>query len=113
MPLLPEAYAALEPFAADWAPDTAAGRAAKRSNSTAAERQIFYDAVQPIAAAALTELDQKPLAELDGQELCLLDLLMCFAHVSLAVEVQGDAEDQHRLWRDCMVITQAPADMPA
>ena len=54
MPLLPEAYAALEPFAADWAPDTAAGRAAKRSNSTAAERQIFYDAVQPIAAAALT-----------------------------------------------------------
>ena len=43
----------------------------------------------------------------------MLDLLMCFAHVSLAVEVQGDAEDQHRLWRDCMVITQAPADMPA
>ena len=111
--LLPESYAVLEPFVADWAPDTAAGRATKRSNSTAEERQAFYDAVQPIAAGALTELDKKPLAELDDKERRLLDLLMCFGHVSLAVEVQGDAEPQHRLWRDCMVITRAPAALPA
>lgn len=113
MSLLPEGYEALEPFAADWALPTAADRAAKRGDSTPDERKAFYDATLPLAGATLTALDAKPLEELSEQEQRLLNLLLTFAHVSLAVEVQGEAEAQHAFWRSRMQITRAPADLPA
>jgi len=112
MSLLPEGYQALEPFAADWALPTAAERAAKRGDSTPAQRKAFYEAALPLAGPALSALDAKPLVSLDDKERRLLDLLLTFAHVSLAVEVQGEAEAQHTLWRNRMQITRAPADLP-
>ena len=112
MPLLPPAYATLEPFAAQWALPTTVERAARRSQSTAAERQAFYDAVSPIAAQTLDALDAKPLSELSEQEKRLLDLLLAFSHVALAIEIQGTDEDRHAPWRDRMVITRSPADLP-
>ncbi|WP_144039847.1 hypothetical protein [Novosphingobium sp. TH158] len=112
MSLLPAAYADLEPFAAQWSLPTAAERAMQRSTSTKEERQAFYDAMCPRAAAMLDELDTKPLAELDDQEKRLLDMLLAFSHVSLAIEIQGADEEEHAKWRNRMVITRAPADLP-
>ncbi len=113
MSLLPSAYAALEPFATDWALHTTAERAAKRGSSTEAERQALYAAVMPVAAQALSELDGKPLASLDASEKRLLDLLLSFAHVSLAVELQRDDEPQHAVFRQRMLVTASPADKAA
>ena len=113
MSLLPPGYADLEPFVAIWALPTTAERAARRGDSTPEERQAFYDAMSPHAAEALAALDTRPLDQLDEAETRLLNLLLAFGHASLAVEIQGDAEAQHTLWRNRMVITRAPADLPA
>ena len=110
MSLLPAAYAALEPFVADWALPTTAARAARRGSSTAAERQAFYDAVQPVAGEALAGIEARPLESLSEAEKRLLDLLLTFAHVSLAVEIHGKAEAAHTPWRNRMVITRSSAD---
>lgn len=113
MSLLPAGYAHLEPFVAAWSLPTTAERAARRGDSSPAERQAFYDAMSPIAAKALAELDAKPLTALDEAEQRLLNMLLAFGHASLAVEIQGDVEAEHTRWRNRMIITRAPADLPA
>lgn len=110
---LPAGYEALEPFIARWALPGSAARAGARSNSTAEERAAFYAAAAPLAGPALAALDTKPLAALTAAERTLLDLMLGFAHVSLAVEVQGKDEPWHRQWRDRMAVTAAPADRAA
>lgn len=112
-PLLPAAFADLAPLVPRWALATSAERANARSRSTPAERAAFYQALAPRAAAAVALLDAKPLGELDPAECRLLDLLLAFAHVSLAVEVQGRSEEWHAQWRDRMVLTGTPADLAA
>jgi len=112
MSQLPDGYAALEPYVADWAIASTSRRAERRGTSTPAERQAFFDAVSPLAAQALAELDRKTLAQLDDREQRLLYLMLSFAHVSQAVEVQGEAEAEHARWRAHMKITRAPADLP-
>jgi len=108
--LLPPGYARLEPFVADWALPTTFARAAKRGNSTPQERQAFYDAVQPLAAEAMAGIESKPLEDLTEAENRLLNLLLTFAHISLAVEIHGKAEQEHSRWRQRMVITRSAAD---
>lgn len=113
MSLLPEAYAQLEPFVGQWALPTTAQRTMARSTSTAEERQAFYDAMSPLAASVIEGLDAKPLAALSDVETRLLDMALAYAHVALAVEIQGREEAWHRQWRDRMVVTRSPADLPA
>lgn len=113
MALLPESYSVLEPFAAGWALPTTAERTMRRSRSTPEERQAFYDAVSPLAAQILDELDQTPLAELSAEQKRLLDLVLAFGHVALAIEIQGPDEVQHSRWRDRMVVSRSPADLAA
>lgn len=113
MALLPEAYAQLEPFAARWSLPTTAQRTMARSTSTADERQAFYDALSPLAAGLLDALDAKPLHALSDAEKRLLDMVLAYAHVALALEIQGSDEDWHRKWRDRMVVTRSPADLAA
>lgn len=108
--LLPPGYSQLEPFVANWALPTTFARAARRGDSTPQERQAFYDAVQPLSGAAMAAIESKPLEDLTEAENRLLDLLLTFAHVSLAVEVQGKAEEEHSRWRERMVITRSAAD---
>ncbi len=110
---LPEGFAALEPFAGDWAIATSAARAARRDDSGAAEQEIFYNAARDFLDPALAMLDGKPLAKLDEKERRLLDLMLTFAHVSIAVEVQRDFEPQHTVMRRHMRITRTPADLEA
>ncbi len=111
--LLPEGYESLEPFVAEWAVEGSQNRTEKRSNSTEAGRQAFYDATKDLIAPGLAFLDAKPLAEHDEKETRLMALFLTFAHVALAVEVQGADEDKHAALRAFMPITRAPADVPA
>ena len=108
--VLPSGYASLEPFVL-WAGETAADRARLRDETSAAEKAAFYAAAQPLAAAALDELDRKPLAAHDENEQRLMRVMLALAHVSVAVEVQKEDESAHARLRPHMRLTRAPADV--
>ena|SRR6266540_6858322 len=107
---LPPGFGALEPYAASWALAGAPNRAHRRTHSTEQERADFYDAVQPLLVPALAYLDARPLKELDEKEQRLMTLLLGFAHVAQAVEVQGQNEATHAKQRHLLKISRAVAD---
>jgi len=108
--LLPAGYECLEPFVAYWAVDGTANRDRRRGESTAEQRQRFFDAARDLVARALKELDRKPLSQLDVKEQRLMNLMLSFAHVTMAVEMLGDAEPRHAEFRKVMPIIRSPAD---
>lgn len=110
---LPTGFEALEPFVERFAVSGTANRAASRSESTAEERQAFFDAAKGLVPAALDYLDTKPLDGFDESEQRLMNLALAFAHVALAVEVQGPDEAGHAQLRQHMRITRSPADAQA
>ncbi len=107
---LPSGFEALAPFADRWAGRTAAERAHLRAAYPVAERDAFHAACAPLLRSGLERLDMTPLGEHGEAERRLMRLLLSFAHVSLAVEVQGDDEEKHNPLRAAMRITRAPAD---
>ena len=109
--LLPEGFAALEPFAAHWAGNTAAARALLRDSASATEAAEFYAAVQPLLEPALAYLDAQPLATHNGAQQRLMRIMLTFAHVAMGVEVQGSDEAAHSLLRPHLHITRSPADV--
>lgn len=111
MNLLPAPFAELEPFAEKWAVAGMNERALARGESTAEERQAFYNAAKDRIAPALDLLDAKPLGSLDEAEQRLLQLTLSFAHVALAVEIQGPDEAKHAELRAHMPIARNPADV--
>jgi hypothetical protein len=112
MSQLPPGFAALAPFAAQWAIDGTANRARRRTTASDAERRAFFAAGQPLLAEALDYLDTKPLGTLDDADMRLMNLALSLAHVSFAIEIQGDAEAKHAPLREMMVITRSSADEP-
>lgn len=110
--LLPAGFGALEPFVETWSVAGAANRARRRTTSSAEQRQAFYETARTLLAPALTYLDAKPLDALDEQDQRLMNLMLCFAHVAQAIEVQGDDEARHAILRETLTITQASADFP-
>jgi hypothetical protein len=108
--LLPEAFAALEPFAPKWAIAGANQRALQRGDSTLAERTAFYEAARAVLPQALTYLDTKPLSTLGPADRGLMNLMLSLAHVALAVENHGEADAAHALSRRRLPITRAPSD---
>lgn len=110
---LPAGFEALEPFVERWSISGAANRAQCRIESGEEDRVAFYNAAKDMAAPALALLDQKPLNELDDNEKRLMNLLLSLAQVSLAVEVQADAEPKHARFATFMKITRAPSDVNA
>jgi hypothetical protein len=110
--LLPPGFAALEPFASGWAGESAAMRACIRDQAGVEELNAFYEAVQPLVGTALASLDTRPLAEQDEREMRLMRLLLTFAHVAMAVEVQREDEQVHAGLRAHLSILHAPADAP-
>jgi hypothetical protein len=108
--LLPDGFAALEPFTERWAGDSAVIRAHLRDSASPEDAAAFYAAAQPLIESALARLDAKPLADHDDCEQRLMRLVLTFAHVSLAIEVQDRHEPAHRKLREHMRITRAPAD---
>lgn len=111
--MLPEDFADLEPFVERFALTTTAERAARRGDSTPEERQAFYDAMNGRVAAALDYLDAKPLDGLTHAEQNLMNLALGFAHVTIAVEIQGPDEPRHAELRKYMRITRSPSDAAA
>lgn len=107
---LPAGYEVLEPFVEQWAVAGTANRARCRDESTPAQRKAFYETAKGLAPQALEQLDAKGMSALDDSERRLLDLLCSFAHVTLAVEMLGDAEPRHARFRQEMRITRSPAD---
>jgi hypothetical protein len=109
-PTLPAGFESLEPHADRFAVAGTANRAELRSDTSAEERAAFYAAAKDLIAPALDLLDAKPLADLDAGERRLLDLVLAFPHVALAIEVQGPDEERHARLRRYMRITRSPAD---
>lgn len=103
--LLPIGYEALESFVEQWAAADLVSRAAARDISTAEERRAFHEAASPLAAQALALLGPVPRAAMTEPQQRLLDLLLAYAHLIMAVEVQGPAEPRHAALRVHMRIT--------
>jgi hypothetical protein len=107
---LPAGFETLAPFVRFWAVDTAPERARCRDLSDEAGRADFYRAASELVPKALDYLDAKPLGDFDAREQRLMKLVLSFAHVSMAVELQREQEPQHAKDRPSMRITKATAD---
>ncbi|HMO68111.1 MAG TPA: hypothetical protein PKE25_05525, partial [Novosphingobium sp.] len=59
---------------------------------------------------ALDHLDSRPLDALTVPEQTLMNLALAYAHVVLAVEVQGPDEPRHAELRRFMRIVHSPSD---
>ncbi|HKT16269.1 MAG TPA: hypothetical protein VJR87_12790 [Allosphingosinicella sp.] len=92
---LPAQFAELEPFVAFWAAETTSARHERRTSSSGAERQAFYDAVAPRLDEIVIYLNKQPLADIAGADLVLLRLALAAVQVSLAVDVIGRKEPEH------------------
>lgn len=110
---LPAGFEALEPFVERFALATTAERAERRTDSTPAEREAFYQAGKDLIAPALDYLDSRPLDALTPQEQTLMNLALAYAHVVLAVEIQGPDEPRHAELRKTMRIVRSPSDAVA
>jgi hypothetical protein len=109
MSLLPDTFSDLESFAPLWAIEGSAARAALRGDSTKEQRDEFFRAAEHRLREALEYLDSKTLADFDAADRTLMNLVLSYAHVALAVEVQGGDEAKHAKWRPRMVLTRTPA----
>jgi hypothetical protein len=87
---LPEGFADLEPFVADWVLPDSLARMAKRQASSIDDIRRFYDAIIGRADAALAHLRDFALGELPPAEERLLKLTLSLAEVGPAVEWFGD-----------------------
>jgi hypothetical protein len=110
--LLPNGFEALEPFAEYWAVAPAVIRAERRTESTDEQRAAFFAVAKDTIPPALAYLDKKPLDQHDAKEQRLMNLLLSFAHVACAVEIQRDDEATHAQFRRYLVTTRATADIP-
>ncbi len=108
--LLPTGFDSLEAFVARFALAGTAARAQLRSDTSADERAAFYAAAKDLIGPALDMLDVKHLAQLDEAEQRLMNLCLTFAHIALAVEIQGPDEARHAGLRAHMHIVRSTAD---
>ena len=107
---LPTGFASLEPFVERFAVAGTAHRAQLRSDTTPEERQTYYDAMKDLLAPALDLLDTKKLGAFDAAQQRLMNMTLSFAHIALAVEVQGPDEAKHAKLRAHMKIVRSTAD---
>jgi hypothetical protein len=110
---LPAGFEALEAFADRFAISGTANRAQLRNDCTREEREAFYNAAKDLIAPALDLLDQKGLDKFDAAEQRLMNLTLSFAHIALAVEIQGPDEAKHARLREHMKIVRSTADAVA
>jgi hypothetical protein len=87
MPVLPEEFADLEPFAGKWCLPTEPERWACRHASSIEEMQQLYRAVSARYEDLLDFLDRYPLGGLPDEARALLHLAQSFVMVSFPVEV--------------------------
>jgi hypothetical protein len=87
MAMLPDQFAELEPFAADWALPSEFDRYANRLASTMNELQAFYDAAFPRLEDGTDYLKSVSLDGISEQDQNLLWLFSSLVTVSFPVEV--------------------------
>lgn len=109
--MLPDGFESLEYFVDRWAVDGTANRDRRRGDSTENERVAFFEAAKGLIPQALELLDRKPLDQFNEREQRLMNMVLSFAHVAMAVEMLGDAEPRHARFREVMRITRSPADV--
>lgn len=85
-PVLPAAFADLEPFAARWSLATEAERYAMRLSSSMDDMQAFYDAAFPRLEAALAYCDELDIRSLPDDAKHLMHLMFSLVTVSFPVE---------------------------
>jgi hypothetical protein len=113
--LLPEGFADLERFVADWALPDSLARMAKRQASAMGDIRAFYDAIIPRAEAALGHLRNFSLGEVPPAEERLLKLLLSLAEIAPAVEWFDDPKvydgfDVHKI-RYTRIISDTAAQL--
>ncbi|MCV7259414.1 hypothetical protein [Mycobacterium shimoidei] len=86
-PLLPSAFAELEPFAQTWCLPTEAERWDRRMASSMSQLREFYDAFFPRLEEAIEYCDKFPLDDLPDDALHLLHLIYSLIMVAMSVEV--------------------------
>jgi hypothetical protein len=106
----PPGFESLSAFAGRWSASTVAERDRIRGERSDAERRAFNEAAKRVLPRALHYLDRKPLSTFDGQETRLMVVMLNLAHVSLTVELQGEAEAKHSTLRALSPMTRASAD---
>lgn len=87
MPLLPTAFAELEPFGETWCLATERERWAQRMSSSMDELQTFYDAIIPRVPEAIAYCDKFALDDMPDDAANLLRLIYSFVIVSFPVEL--------------------------
>lgn len=85
--MLPDEFAALEPFAERWSLATERERWAERMASTIDEMQVFYDAIIPLVPDAIAYCDTFPLDDMPEEAVNLLRLVYSFVMISFPVEL--------------------------
>lgn len=99
--MLPDGFADLEAFIADWAHGTEVERHAQRRASTMAELRGFYDTMVPRMPEVLNYLATRRLDALSAADERLMQLTLSLAEVAPAIELFGspiikDAVDSRR-----------------
>lgn len=84
---LPEAFADLQTWLPQWAPDTEAARNVKRRASSQQDLNAFYQALLPRMEAIIGHLNALPLQTLPPAEQQLLHLALTFMEIAPAVEI--------------------------
>jgi len=108
--LLPAGFEALTPYVEAWAIHGGDARKRRRIASTPEERADFYGAALPLMKDALAHLDGFDLQAMPDPERRLLDLMLTLAHISLAIEKQGDNEPIHAVNHALFTITRSTED---
>ena len=103
--MLPEQFAALEPFAATWCLPTERQRFAQRMASSMDEIQAFYDACFPRAEDAIAYCDKFPLDDMPEDAQRLLEMLHSLVMASFPVEVwrQPHVPDSGAAYLDLLI----------
>jgi len=105
MTTLPQGFAELEPYVAEWARPTRAERYATRLAKTIDDLTEFYDAVAPRAEEAIAYLDTLDINDLPDDATRLAQLLYSMILVSYAVNVfkQPRIPDSGAAWVETVV----------
>lgn len=105
--LLPEGFADLEPFVADWALPSFNERRAHRGGADMADIRRFYDAMVPRADAALALIEQHPYRDMPEDVARLYLLVLALSHASMAIEVHGATRAPYAPYPDQLTVTRS------
>lgn len=106
---LPAGFEPLEPFVAYWAVKGTQERRERRENASMDEIEAFYNAMLALAPQAIALFEGRSLADLEGAERTLMELLLALAHASMATELHRQPRAPFTPWPHDVRLVEAPA----